>query len=173
MRESLNRTRARVLHLLPLAVLLAACGPTQEDGFAKVTHRGGPPAPPEASHPQPPVLPASALASTAPTRITLASMPAGVTQAMIDAGQDRFGSLCASCHGPAGAGTAAAPRLDDAEWIHVGGDYPEIVQIINTGVAAPKQFPGVMPPRGGGQFTPEQVNEIAAYVYALSHQGGS
>ena len=169
---SLTRTRpARVLRLLPLAAFIAACGPTQESGFAKVTHRGGPPQPPVASHPQPPVVPPGTVIGGAPQKVTMTTMPPGMTQEMIDAGQTSFGTVCSACHGPNGAGTAAAPALNDAEWLNMGGSYEEIVGIINTGVATPKQFSGMMPPKGGGQFTPEQVNEIAAYVYALSHQG--
>lgn len=163
---------ARVLRLLPLAALMAACGPPQESGFAKVTHRGGPPEPPAASHPEPPSLPPGTVLGGGPAqKVTLAAMPAGMTQAMIDAGQQSFGTVCAACHGPNGAGTAAAPALNDAEWLNIAGAYPEIVTIINSGVATPKQFGGMMPPKGGGQFTAEQVNELAAYVYALSHQG--
>jgi hypothetical protein len=28
-----------------------------------------------------------------------------------------------------------------------------------------------MPPLGGGSFTDDQVRQLAAYVFALSHQG--
>jgi mono/diheme cytochrome c family protein len=169
---SLTWTRsARVFLLLPLATLAAACGPTQESGFAKVTHRGGPPEPPAASHPQPPAVAPGTVIGGAAEKVTMATMPPGMTQEMIDAGQASFGTVCSACHGPNGGGTAAAPALNDAQWLNMGGSYQEIVGIINTGVPAPKQFGGMMPPRGGGQFTPEQVNEIAAYVYALSHQG--
>lgn len=173
---SLIGTRsARVLRLLPLAALVAACGPDQSDkGYTAVTHRGGPPALPEATHPQPPAVPpGTQLGGAAAQKLTLATMPEGVTQAMIDQGQEKFGGVCAACHGQAGAGTPAAPALNDAQWLNIGGSYPEIVAIINSGVAQPKQFGGVMPPRGGGTFTPEEVNQIAAYVYALSHQGDS
>jgi mono/diheme cytochrome c family protein len=31
----------------------------------------------------------------------------------------------------------------------------------------------MMPPKGGGSFDDQQVAAIAAYVYALSHQGGA
>lgn len=173
---SLLRTpSARVLRLLPLAALVAACSPDQSDrGYTAVVHRGGPPALPEATHPQPPAVPPGTQLGGGPAqKITLATLPAGVTQEMIDAGQEKFGGLCASCHGQGGAGSAAAPALNDAQWLNIGGDYPEIVAIINSGVAQPKQFGGMMPPRGGGTFTDEEVNQIAAYVYALSHQGES
>jgi mono/diheme cytochrome c family protein len=168
------RTRpSSVLLLLPL-VVLTACAPDQSDrGYTTVVSRGGPPALPEATHPQPPAVPPGTTLGGASQTITLVNPPQGVTQEMVDAGQKEFGTVCAACHGNGGVGTPAAPPLNDAEWLNIRGEYPELVTLINTGVPAPKQFPGMMPPRGGGQFTPEQVNQIAAYVYALSHQGNS
>ncbi|HWK89553.1 MAG TPA: c-type cytochrome, partial [Longimicrobium sp.] len=91
---------------------------------------------------------------------------------MVDEGQQNFG-LCAGCHGQGGVGTPAAPALDDAAWINISGAYPEIVTIITSGVPAPREHPGPMPPRGGGSFDDAQVRSLAAYVYALSHQGGA
>ena len=69
------------------------------------------------------------------------------------------------------AGTPAAPSLADAEWLNISGSYDEIVQTIHTGVPKPKAHPGSMPPLGGGSFTDDQVRQLAAYVFALSHQG--
>jgi mono/diheme cytochrome c family protein len=169
------RTRPiRVLSLFSFA-LLAACGPTQSgSGYATVTSRGGPPALPVATHPDAPVVPAgTTLGGGAAQKVTLASMPAGMTQDMIDKGQASFGTVCAGCHGPGGVGTAAAPKLADSQWINIHGNYDEIVATIMAGVPQPKEHPGMMPPRGGGQFTDDQVKELAAYVYALSHQGNS
>lgn len=172
--SSSGRTRAsRVLGTLALTVA-AACGPDlPPGGYATVTHRGDPPAPPVATHPDPAPLAPGTMTSGASQKVTLANAPAGVTQQMVDLGQEQYGTVCSACHGTGGVGSAAAPPLNDREWIHIGGQYPEIVAIINSGVAQPRQYPGAMPPRGGGQFTPEQVNQIAAYVYALSQQGES
>jgi hypothetical protein len=33
-----------------------------------------------------------------------------------------------------------------------------------SGVATPKKYPGVMPPRGGSPLTDDQVRAVAAYV---------
>lgn len=106
--------------------------------------------------------------SAAPT-LDLASAPAGVTQEMVEAGLQSYGTICVACHGGGGAGTAAAPALNDSQWLNISGTFEEIVAIVQNGVPAPKQFAAAMPPMGGGNFTPEQVREIAAYVYALSH----
>lgn len=166
---------ARALWLaLPLAAALAgACKPDlPPGGYDVVSHRETP-VMPGWSHPDPPpVTPGSTVGGPGP-RLVAKNLPAGVTQAMVDGGQDLFGQTCTACHGAGGAGSTAGPALNDKQWLHVSGAYPELVNIINSGVANPKQFPGMMPPRGGGNFTPEQIGQIAAYVYALSQQGES
>jgi mono/diheme cytochrome c family protein len=166
------RTRPyRVLRLFPFA-LLAACAPEQSgSGYDTVTSRGGPPALPQATHPEPPAVAPGTTLGGGVEKVTMASMPPGMTQEMIDKGQASFGTVCAACHGPGGVGTAAAPPLKDKDWLNIAGNYDEIVATVMSGVPQPKQFPGMMPPRGGGQFTDDQVKEIAAYVYAISHQG--
>jgi mono/diheme cytochrome c family protein len=178
MREtSASRMRpARALWLaLPLAAALAsACKPDQPPGgYTPVSHRP-PPVMPGWSHPDPPAYNAAlAAGGGGGAKIVAKNLPAGVTQAMVDQGQELFGQVCTACHSAGGVGSAAAPPLNDMEWLHISGQYPEIVSIINSGVPKPMKFPGAMPPRGGGNFTPEQVGQIAAYVYALSHQGES
>lgn len=97
-------------------------------------------------------------------------LPEGVTQEMVEAGDEVFnrGSTCFSCHGAQGAGGPLAPALNDGEWLHIDGSYEEILRIINEGVATPMQFPAPMPARGGAALTEEQVAQLAAYVYAIS-----
>lgn len=164
--------RAAWLALPAAAALLAGCEPGAVGGYSKLVYRDDPRVP-QAAYPDPPaVTPGSAVSGPAP-RIVATNLPSGVTQAMVDEGQDLYGTVCAACHGQGGVGSAAAPQLNDATWLNISGQYPEIVTIINTGVAAPRQFPGVMPPRGGGSFDDAQVRAIAAYVFALSHQGGA
>ncbi|HYJ80953.1 MAG TPA: cytochrome c [Longimicrobiaceae bacterium] len=152
--------------------LAAACQPGGDYGYDRVTYRKVPEVP-QATNPDPPALAPGALATTAPQKLVARNLPAGVTQAMVDEGQTLFATPCAGCHGPNAAGTPAAPALDDAEWLNISGAYPEIVTVINTGVTQPRQFAGQMPPKGGGAFSDEQVRSLAAYVYALSHQGES
>jgi mono/diheme cytochrome c family protein len=165
--------RARWL-ALPLAVALAVgCKPDlPPGGYDTVAYRP-PPVMPGWSHPDPPpVTPGMTLGGGGP-KLVAKNLPAGVTQAMVDQGQELFGQVCTACHGSGGAGSTAGPPLNDKEWLHVSGAYPEITAIINSGVANPKKYPGAMPPRGGGAYTDEQVGQIAAYVYALSQQGES
>lgn len=173
-------TRGRVLlgRLLtvPLAAaLLAGCEPNAPGGYDKVVHREKEALPPPA-FPDPPAPDPSLLAGGGgeQAQVVAASLPQGVTQEMVDQGQQLFnGGVCTACHGSGGVGGALAPALNDAEWLNISGDYPEIVTTITTGVPSPKQFPGAMPPKGGGSFTDEQVRQLAAYVYALSHQEGA
>ena len=109
--------------------------------------------------------PAGAGPAPAPAQVTL---PAGVTQAMVDQGKTLFDSSCFACHGQGGAGGPLAPKLADTEWLQIDGSYDAIVQLIMAGVPQPKQYPAPMPPRGGAAITDEQVRAIAAYVFSIS-----
>lgn len=78
------------------------------------------------------------------------------------------GGLCFSCHGMNAKGTKGlAPNLTDATWLHGDGSYEFIVKTVEAGVAKPKEAAAPMPPKGGGNLTPEQVRAVAAYVYSL------
>lgn len=97
--------------------------------------------------------------------------PAGATAADVEAGKTIFTATgnCFTCHGPAGEGTGLAPALNDGEWLNIDGSFAAIQQIINSGVSQPKQFPAPMPAKGGAALSEEQVRQVAAYVYSLSH----
>ncbi len=165
-------TRPSVLAALSL-LLLAGCEPGAEGGYDRIVSREAPTIPTTFAHPDPPeVVPGSTVGAPA-TRIVAARLPGGVTQEMVDEGQQLYGGVCVGCHGQNGMGSPAGPRLSDGQWIHIAGEYEQIVGIITTGVPVAREFPGMMPPRGGGSFDDAQVRSIAAYVYALSHQGGS
>lgn len=178
MRAVCGRDVRLYLSAAPLALLLAAgCKPfsDKDQGYDVVVTR---PAADEqqiaqATNPPPPPITPGLESSGTAARIQAKNLPAGVTQAMVNEGQDLFGTVCAGCHGPAGAGTPSAPPLNDQKWLWISGTYPEIVNRITIGVPAPKQYPAPMPPRGGGGFSDEQVRKIAAYVYALSQTGGA
>lgn len=161
----------RLLAAAPLLALLGGCAPDREGGYDHVAYRVAEALPQATNPPPPPVVPG--LVQTATVRLVARNLPQGVTQAMVDAGQDKFGTVCAGCHGSNGVGSSSAPALNDNEWLDVTGEYPSIVQVINNGVANPKRYPAPMPPRGGGNFDEQAVRELAAYVYALSHSGGA
>jgi mono/diheme cytochrome c family protein len=101
-------------------------------------------------------------------------LPEGVTQDMVAQGQQVFtgAGLCQTCHAADGSGTALAPSLRDTNWLNVSqGTFDELVTVITNGVPQPVEHPAPMPPRGGSQITDEQVRQVAAYVYSISHGG--
>lgn len=158
---------------LALVALLTGCGQIPgipvDGGFDVVTYRtresiGA------VARPNPPPVVAGLGGAAAAIPTLAAGAPAGVTQEMVEQGAQQFGTVCSACHGAGGAGTPAAPELNDNQWIHISGNFDEIVSIIKTGVSNPREYAGAMPPLGGGSFNEEQVRAIAAYVFALSHQ---
>jgi mono/diheme cytochrome c family protein len=165
-------SRRRLLAALALGVVAAGCRPGGDYGYDRVSHRTDPVVP-EATNPEPPALPAGGLPGAAQVRLVASNLPAGVTQEMVNEGQDAFATVCAGCHGAAGVGTPSCPTLNDMAWINISGSYPEIVTTITNGVPNPKQHPGPMPAKGGGNFNEAQVRALAAYVFALSHGGKS
>jgi len=99
-------------------------------------------------------------------------LPEGVTAEMAQAGATLYtGGTCAGCHGPQGQGAPGiGPSLADATWLNGDGSFESIVQLITDGVPTPKEHPGPMPAKGGNAtLTDEQVRQIAAHVYQLSH----
>lgn len=107
-------------------------------------------------------------------QVDASMLPEGVTQEMIDAGQQVFANagFCYTCHGQDGMGSQIAPDLTDDAWIHAeAGDFDQIVGVITEGVPEPVEFTGPMPAMGGAQLTEAQVREVASYVWALSHGG--
>lgn len=100
-------------------------------------------------------------------------LPEGVTAAMVAEGETVYNGagICFTCHMAGGVGGPLGPNLTDDEWLNIEGSYESIVQNIMTGVLEPKEFPGLMPPKGGSPITDEQVAAVAAYVWTLS-QGG-
>lgn len=101
------------------------------------------------------------------------SLPTGVTAAMIADGKKVFDGpgLCTACHGPGAKGIKGlGPNLGDAEWLHSDGSYEALVKQVTTGVSANVSKSGiVMPPKGGGPLTDQQVRTVAAYIWSLSH----
>ncbi len=76
---------------------------------------------------------------------------------------------CYTCHGPDAKGTALAPSLHEHKWLNVSGSYESIAEVVTTGVPHPKEHPAPMPPKGGANLSGDQVCDVAAYVYSISH----
>ena len=79
---------------------------------------------------------------------------------------NRLGA-CWACHGKQGKGTSTAPNLTDATWLDTDGTLAGIKGIITNGVPKPKKSKVPMPAMGGAKLTPEQIDQIAAYVVSI------
>lgn len=98
-------------------------------------------------------------------------LPAGISEQTVQDGQRLFSGRagCFTCHGREAEGGALGPRLNDRRWIHLEtGELGEIREIIRTGVPMPSEYPGPMPPMGGLPLSEQELDALAAYVYAIS-----
>lgn len=98
--------------------------------------------------------------------------PAGVTDSAIAAGRILYHGAagCSACHGEDGKGTADAPNLLGAVWMHGSGTYESLQQQILHGVPANRSVSGVaMPIRGWTPMNNAEVEAVAAYVWSISH----
>jgi glucose/arabinose dehydrogenase/mono/diheme cytochrome c family protein len=119
--------------------------------------------PPEGTHPN------------AGRTSTIGPVPEGATPAMVALGQRIFlgqvgGAACAGCHGQNAEGSPLGPSLTGKDWLWSDGSYSGIAKTIRDGVPQPKNYRSPMPPMGGAQLTPDQVNAVAAYIWSLSHR---
>ena len=120
--------------------------------------------------------------SSAPSATMSASnsssgLPSGVTVAMVATGDSLFHARsCARCHGADAKGAKNGPDLTTTTHLHIDGSYDSFVRIITTGVPASeikdKSHQFAMRARGGQQpvLTDDQVKDVAAYIYSLSHK---
>jgi mono/diheme cytochrome c family protein len=147
---------------LTVVAAMAACSKKEENTSATTV---------DASAAQP-AAPAPAEAAPAAANVQL---PPGVTPEMVAAGRTIYHSTgnCFTCHGADGKGTPLAPDQTDDKWLNTDGSYDGIVKVITTGVPVPKDktHPSPMPPKGGSTITDQQVKEVAAYIYSISHGG--
>jgi mono/diheme cytochrome c family protein len=115
-------------------------------------------------------------AAPAATGAVAANLPAGVTPAMVQEGQQIFttNGNCYTCHGANAEGGPLAPSLTDSEWLWVTpgpNEYADLQARIKEGVPQPKSHPAPMPPMGGATLSDDQVKAVAAYVYSLTNKG--
>jgi cytochrome c oxidase cbb3-type subunit III len=103
---------------------------------------------------------------------TAQAKPAAVAPEAIAQGDSIFHKTgnCYACHG-ANAQGLVGPNLTDSEWIHGDGSYDFIVATVTKGIPKEESKSGiVMPAKGGSAITDDQVKQVAAYVYSLSHK---
>jgi glucose/arabinose dehydrogenase/mono/diheme cytochrome c family protein len=124
-------------------------------------------APPEGTHPD-------------AGRVAVANLaaPQGATSAQVALGDriyhgEEGGATCVGCHGSDAAGTPLGPTLKAHDWLWSDGSYAGIQKTVREGVANPKQYRSAMPAMGGTQLTPDQVEAVSAYVWAVSHNASS
>jgi glucose/arabinose dehydrogenase/cytochrome c5 len=117
--------------------------------------------------------PKPAFASSAPAvPAAAATIPPGSTAAQVAAGDTLFhNSTCAGCHGPDGKGGPIGPSLASGNWAWGDGSVAAIRKTITEGVPKPKHFGNAMPPLGGADLKPADVDALGAYVWTLSHAG--
>jgi mono/diheme cytochrome c family protein len=102
----------------------------------------------------------------APLGAQTTETPAQVTPASIDAGRKIFHAEgnCFMCHGANLEGGPIAPALATGKFKRAtGGTYDAIVGVVTNGV------PGTAMVAKPGGITDEQVQQVAAYVWAVSH----
>jgi glucose/arabinose dehydrogenase/mono/diheme cytochrome c family protein len=130
--------------------------------------------PPEGVHPQAGQESGQETGETA--AIALLPVPAGATQeelvrgARVYRGQEG-GATCAGCHGSNARGTPLGPDLTSGHWLWGDGSLASIAHAIEAGVPEPKAYRSPMPPMGGVQLSKQELDAVAAYVWALGHQG--
>jgi mono/diheme cytochrome c family protein len=155
--EAMVESRRSGLFAVAAVVLLSAC--------AGDAGEQDPPADTDAPATQP------APAAPAPVGANV-ELPEGVTPEMVAQGADIFNTMiCFSCHGANGVGTPLGPPMTDTQWLNIDGSYESIMGSVRTGVPQPKEFAAPMLPMGGIQLTDDQIRQVSAYVYSLSHGG--
>jgi mono/diheme cytochrome c family protein len=99
--------------------------------------------------------------------------PDGVTLESISKGRILFNAraTCSACHGANGRGGQLAPNLADDVWLNSDGTYAGIIEVIEAGVLEPKEYPGLMLPRGGLGLSDEEVSSLAAFIWSLGVRG--
>jgi mono/diheme cytochrome c family protein len=153
----------RARSALACVALALACG-SEEPSAAPTAPAPVPAAPPAASAPAPaPAEPAPA----APAE------PAAPADTAVARGAAHYQTLCASCHGPRGAGDGPAGQaLDPKPAHHDDGKYmnalsnEHLFKVIKEGGASVGKSPLMAP--WGGALNDAQIRDVVAYVRSLA-----
>lgn len=139
-------------------------------GFTAAACSQGTPKAAQSNSPAPQVTGVAAMFSDS------ARLPDGITTERLLAGERLFNNgSCVHCHGKDAKGGPYGPNLTDDEWVQIDGSFDALAQVIASGVPADKQkLPSsqrafAMRPRGGMQYTDEQILNLAGYVWLISH----
>jgi mono/diheme cytochrome c family protein len=136
-----------------LAAAPAIAAPSASDGTA---------VPPEGTH-------ADAGRATADLRA-----PPGATKDQVALGDRIFhgeasNGTCSGCHGSDARGTSVGPDLASGNWVWGDGSLAAITKTVTDGVSHPRNYTGVMPPKGGAELSDADTAAVAAYVWAVGH----
>jgi mono/diheme cytochrome c family protein len=105
---------------------------------------------------------------------TISANPEAATQDVVALGDRIYhgevgGAACAGCHGANAKGSPLGPDLTTKKFLWSDGSFEGLLKTITEGVPNPKKYRSPMPPMGGAQLTPDQLNALTAYVRSLSH----
>jgi mono/diheme cytochrome c family protein len=99
--------------------------------------------------------------------------PAGVTDTAVSRGQQLYVGKgnCANCHGAAGEGTEEGVPLTSGKWELGDGSYAWLQKVIrHSGIGARGRDGDPMPMRGPTLLSPEEIADVAAYVWTISRK---
>ncbi len=115
-------------------------------------------------------LPAQAqVADTTPPKL---KRPTPVTDSAIARGRALFhgAANCSACHGIEGVGTDSGAPLAQGIWLHGEDSYDAIVSRVVHGIPRSVSTRGTaMPMRGWNPLSDQEVRDVAAYVWTISH----
>ncbi len=132
-----------------------------------------------AANAQPPegINPEAGRGASEEAAIAALPVPPGATRDQLKLGARVFRgqegtATCAGCHGSDGKGTPLGPDLTRGRWLWGDGSLAAITRSIVEGVPDPKNYRSPMPPVGGARLSKQDLDAVAAYVWALGHQEG-
>ncbi len=87
-------------------------------------------------------------------------------------GKEKFGQLCAACHGAEGKGTLAlgAPNLTDNVWLY-GSSEATITETVTKGRNMNVSEGTLAMPSFKDTLGKDRIHLVAAYVWSLSNKG--
>ncbi len=113
-----------------------------------------------------------AMAQERDTLPTRRQRPIQVTDSAVARGREVFqgSGNCVACHGVDGVGTDSGAPLAQGVWLHGDDSYEAILSRVVHGIPKSVSTRGTeMPMRGWSTLSDQQVRDVAAYVWWISH----
>jgi len=150
----------------------------------RVTYTGGDPNAAVAAAPSPRTAATASTEASPPEgmhpdagrAVAALPVPKGATREQVALGERVFrgdvaGATCAGCHGSDAKGSPVGADLTARHWLWSDGSLAGIEKTIADGVPEPKEHQNAMPPMGGVELSRANLKAVAAYVWALGHEG--